>query len=105
MTDEFTHRILRMVIGRVCQPLGVHGMQQSVCDCMADVLKQFIPWAEPPPHTVLTVFKSTIVLSFVHSYLTLVKVHVLVRHGNLPHTMYVCVCKIVCLTFASEVVI
>jgi hypothetical protein len=40
MTDEFTHRILRMVIGRVCQPLDVHGMQQSVCDCMADVLKQ-----------------------------------------------------------------
>ena len=42
MSDEFTHHILRTVVGRVCQPLGVHGMQQSVCDCMADVLKQYI---------------------------------------------------------------
>ena len=41
-TEEFTHHILRTVIGRVCQPLGVHGMNQSVCDCMADVLKQYI---------------------------------------------------------------
>ena len=42
MTEEFTHHILRMVVGRVCQPLGVHGMHQSVCDCMADVLKHYL---------------------------------------------------------------
>lgn len=42
MSEEFTHQVLRKVVGRVCQPLGVHGMQQSVCDCMADILKQYI---------------------------------------------------------------
>ena len=91
MTDEFTHRILRMVIGRVCQPLGVHGMQQSVCDCMADVLKQYILTLGRTTASYCAHGKSIIMLSFVHSCLKLVKVHVLVRRGNLPHTMYVCV--------------
>ncbi len=42
MSDEFSRRVLRMVVGKVCQPLGVHGMQTSVCETMTDVLKTYI---------------------------------------------------------------
>ena len=42
MSDEFTHHVLRMVVARICQPLGVHGMQNSVCDALADILKNYL---------------------------------------------------------------
>lgn len=42
MSDEFSRQVLRMVVGKVCQPLGVHGMQTSVCEVLTDVLKNYL---------------------------------------------------------------
>ena len=42
MNDEFARRVLRVVVGKVCQPLGVHGMYSSVCDTLTDVLKTYL---------------------------------------------------------------
>lgn len=42
MDDEFARRVLRVVVGKVCQPLGVHGMQTSVCETLTDVLKKYL---------------------------------------------------------------
>lgn len=42
MSDEFNHHLLRMIVARICQPLGVHGMHMSVCDALADVLKNYL---------------------------------------------------------------
>jgi len=42
MNEEYARQVLRVVLGRVCQPLGVHGMQTSVCDALVDVLRQYL---------------------------------------------------------------
>lgn len=42
MSDEFARAVLKVVVGKVCQPLGVHGMQLSVCETMTDVLKTYL---------------------------------------------------------------
>lgn len=42
MNEDYARQVLRAVLGRVCQPLGVHGMQSSVCETMADVLKRYL---------------------------------------------------------------
>ena len=42
MNEEFARQVLRKVVGRVCQPLGVHGMQSTVCETMTDVLKSYL---------------------------------------------------------------
>ncbi len=42
MNDDFARKVLKIVVGKVCQPLGVHGMQTSVCEVMTDVLKTYL---------------------------------------------------------------
>ena len=42
MNEDFSRRVLRMVVGKVCQPLGMHGMHTSVCETMVDLLKTYI---------------------------------------------------------------
>jgi hypothetical protein len=42
MNDEFARAVLKVVVGKVCQPLGVHGMQLSVCETLTDVLKMYL---------------------------------------------------------------
>jgi len=31
-----------MAVGKICQPLGVHGMQNTVCETLTDVLKNYL---------------------------------------------------------------
>lgn len=42
MSEEFSRQVLKVVVAKICQPLGVHGMQSSVCETMTDVLKDYI---------------------------------------------------------------
>ncbi len=42
MSDDFARKVLRVVVGKACQPLGVHGIQSGACETMADVLKNYI---------------------------------------------------------------
>lgn len=42
MNDEFARRVLEVVVGKVCLPLGVHSMHMSVCETLTDVLKTFL---------------------------------------------------------------
>ena len=42
MNEEFAKAVLKVVVGKVCQPLGVHGMQLSVCEALTDVLKTYL---------------------------------------------------------------
>ena len=42
MGDEFTHQILRMVVGRICQPLGWHAMNSNAGDALADIMKHYM---------------------------------------------------------------
>ena len=42
MNEEFARQVLRVVVGKVCQPLGVHGMHTSVCETLTDVLKTYL---------------------------------------------------------------
>lgn len=42
MSDDFSRQVLRIVVGKLCQPLGVHGMQTSVCETLTDVLKNYL---------------------------------------------------------------
>ena len=42
MADDFTHQILRMVVARICQPLGWHAMNSNAGDVLADIMRQYI---------------------------------------------------------------
>ena len=49
MSEEYTHHLLRMVAGRICQPLGWQAIHSSACDVLVDIMK----------HYMLTVAKTT----------------------------------------------
>ncbi len=42
MSEEFTQRVLRQVVGRICQPLGWHAMNSDAADVLSDITKQYI---------------------------------------------------------------
>lgn len=42
MSEDFSRKVLRVVVGKLCLPLGIHGMQTSVCETLTDVLKNYI---------------------------------------------------------------
>jgi len=42
MGEEFTQLVLKMVVGKICQPLGWHAMTSSAGDVLADVMKQYL---------------------------------------------------------------
>ena len=42
MSEEYTHQLLRMVVGQICQPLGWNAMHSSACDVLADIMKNYI---------------------------------------------------------------
>ena len=42
MSEEFSHQLLRVVVAKLCQPLGWHGMHVSAGDVLTDVMKHYI---------------------------------------------------------------
>ena len=54
MGEEYTHQLLRMVVGRICQQLGWQAMHSSSCDVLVDIMK----------HYMFTVAKTTSAYSF-----------------------------------------
>lgn len=42
MCEDFSHQLLRLVVGRICQPLGWHAMNSNAADVLADVTRQYI---------------------------------------------------------------
>lgn len=54
MSEEYTHQLLRMVVGRICQQLGWQAMHSSACDVLVDIMK----------HYMFTVAKTTSAYSF-----------------------------------------
>ena len=42
MSEEFSRQVLKIVVGKVCLPLGVHGMQTGVYETLTDVLKNYL---------------------------------------------------------------
>ena len=54
MSEEYTHQLLRMVVGRICQQLGWQAMHSSSCDVLVDIMK----------HYMFTVAKTTSAYSF-----------------------------------------
>ena len=54
MSEEYTHQLLRMVVGRICQQLGWQAMHSSACDVLVDIMK----------HYMFTISKTTSAYSF-----------------------------------------
>ena len=42
MDEQYTHAVLRAVVGQLCQPLGFNALQSSACDVLVYLLKSYL---------------------------------------------------------------
>ncbi|KAL5474930.1 hypothetical protein EMCRGX_G026962 [Ephydatia muelleri] len=42
MSEQYTHALLRTVVGQMCQSLGWNALQSGACDVLVDILKGYL---------------------------------------------------------------